>query len=105
MKLGHRHGGVRPQAQGLKDLAAGSHEVALDGPTGQHDEMVFASQPIGAVYVSLLAGANMGVLNIMAGEDQADVFINGVKYQRPTKQGRLLIYLPPKKYTVRVQNG
>jgi serine/threonine-protein kinase len=87
----------------LKDLAAGSHELILDGPTGQHDKMVFECQPGGAVYAALLAGANMGVLNIMAGEDQAEVFINGVKYQRATKQGRLLIYLPPKKYTIRVQ--
>jgi hypothetical protein len=87
----------------FKDLAAGPHEVVLDGPTGQHDQMVFAAQPAGAVYASLLAGANMGLLNVMAGEDQADVFINGVKYQRATKLGWLLIYLPPKKYTVRVQ--
>ena len=87
----------------FQDLAAGSHELVLDGPTGQHDKMVFETQPGGAVYASLLTGANMGVLNIIAGENQADVFINGVKYPRGTKQGRLLIYLPPKKYTVRVQ--
>jgi hypothetical protein len=29
----------------------------------------------------------MGVLNIMAGEDQAAVFIDGVKYQRGTSRG------------------
>ncbi len=96
-------GSLGAQSIEFTDLAAGSHEVVLDGPSGQHDKMVFESQPIGAVYASLLAGANMGVLNIMAGEDQADVFINGVKYKRATKQGRLLIYLPPKKYTIRVQ--
>src|ERR1035438_5113427 len=55
--------------------------------------MVFQSQPIGAVYASLLAGANMGVLMVIAGEDQADVFINGVKYQSGTKQGLALIGL------------
>ena len=96
-------GNLAARSLEFKDLAAGSHELILDGPTGQHDAMVFQSQPIGAVYASLLAGANMGVLMVIAGEDQADVFINGVKYQSGTKQGRLLIYLPPKKYTIRVQ--
>jgi hypothetical protein len=86
----------------FKDLAAGSHELMLDGPTGQHDKMVFESQPTGAVYASLLSGANMGVLNIVASEDHADVFINGA-YQRGTENGRLLVYLPPRKYTIRVQ--
>jgi len=86
----------------FKDLAAGSHELILDGPTGQHDKMVFESQPTGAVYASLLSGANMGVLNIVASEDHADVFINGA-YQRGTEHGHLLVYLPPRKYTVRVQ--
>jgi tetratricopeptide (TPR) repeat protein len=86
----------------FRDLAAGSHELILDGPTGQHDKMVFESQPTGAVYASLLTGANMGVLNIAASEDHADVFING-NYQRGTEHGHLLVYLPPRKYTVRVQ--
>jgi len=61
----------------------GSHELILDGPTGQHDKMVFESQPTGAVYASLLSGANMGVLNIVASEDHADVFINGAYSAAP----------------------
>jgi serine/threonine-protein kinase len=95
-------GSLGAQSLELKDLAAGSHELILDGPTGQHDKMVFESQPTGEVYASLLSGTNMGVLNIVASQDHADVFINGA-YQRGTENGRLLIHLPPQKYTVRVQ--
>jgi serine/threonine-protein kinase len=87
----------------LKDLAAGSHEVILNGPTGQRDKIVFESQTIGAVYASLLSDANMASLIVVADEDQADVFIDGVKYPRSVKQGHLQIYLPPKKYRIRVQ--
>jgi serine/threonine-protein kinase len=100
---GKLSGNLAAGGMDFKDLAAGSHELMLDGPTGQHDKMVFETQPIGAIYTSLLTDANMGVLNITTGLDQADVFIDGVKYPRSTKQGRLLIYLPPKKYSVRVQ--
>ncbi len=96
-------GNLGPGGVEFHDLAAGSHEVLLDGPTGQHDQILFETQPTGAIYVSLMGGANMGVLSITGGDDGAQVFINGVKYQRATKQGRLLIYLPPKKYTIRMQ--
>jgi hypothetical protein len=88
----------------LTDVGPGSHELVLDGPTGQHDTAVFDVQPNGAIYVLMLSGANMGVLDITANVDQANVFIDGARYQRPTSRGRLQIYLPPKKYTVRVEN-
>lgn len=88
----------------LTDVGPGSHELVLDGPTGRHDTAVFDVQPNGAIYVLMLSGANMGVLDITANVDQANVFIDGARYQRPTSRGRLQIYLPPKKYTVRVEN-
>jgi serine/threonine-protein kinase len=96
-------GNLGPSGLSLSGLGAGSHELVLDGPTGQHDTTVFDVQPNGGVYLLMLSGANMGVLDITANVDQAAVFIDGIKYQRPTSRGRLQIYLPPKKYSIRVE--
>ena len=85
------------------DLSTGTHELLLDGPAGQHDRIVFDAQPSAAVYASLRTNRNVGELRVTASEDDAEVYINGEKYKRKTTHGRLLIYLTPKQYTVRVQ--
>jgi serine/threonine-protein kinase len=92
-------------ANGLdfKDLSTGTHELILDGPAGQHDRVVFDAQPSAAVYASLRTNRNVGELRVTASEDDAEVYINGEKYKRKTTRGRLLIYLAPKQYTVRLQ--
>lgn len=87
----------------LQGLAAGTHELALDNLTSQHEKIVFESQPSATLYVSLGASQNLGVLYIETNEDQAQLYINGEKYKRDTKLGRLAVYLPPKKYTVSLQ--
>ena len=96
-------GNLGPSGLLLAGVGAGSHELVLDGPTGQHDTPVFDVLPNGSIYVLLLSGANMGVLDITANVDQANVFIDGARYQRPTSRGRLQIYLPPRKYSIRVE--
>jgi len=87
----------------FKDLSTGTHELLLDGPAGQHDRVVFDAQPSPAVYASLRTNRNVGELRVTANEDDAEVYINGEKYKRKTTHGRLLIYLAPKHYTVRLQ--
>ena len=87
----------------FKDLSTGTHELLLDGPAGQHDRVVFDAQPSAAVYASLRTNRNVGELRVTANEDDAEVYINGEKYKRKTTHGRLLIYLAPKQYTVRLQ--
>jgi serine/threonine-protein kinase len=87
----------------FKDLSTGTHELLLDGPAGQHDRVLFDAQPSPAVYASLRTNRNVGELRVTANEDDADVYINGEKYKRKTTHGRLLIYLAPKQYTVRLQ--
>ncbi|HUI78225.1 MAG TPA: PEGA domain-containing protein [Bryobacteraceae bacterium] len=92
-------------ANGLdfKDLSTGTHELRLAGPAGQQDRITFDAQPSAAVYASLRTNRNVGELRVAANEDDAEVYINGEKYKRKTTHGRLLIYLSPKQYTVRVQ--
>lgn len=87
----------------FKDLSTGTHELLLDGPAGQHDRVVFDAQPSAAVYASLRTNRNVGELRVTANEDDAEVYINGEKYKRKITHGRLLIYLTPKQYTVRLQ--
>jgi tetratricopeptide (TPR) repeat protein len=100
---GKAAGTVDTNGLDFKDLSTGTHELVLDGPAGQHDRVVFDAQPSAAVYASLRTNRNVGELHVTANEDDADVYINGEKYKRKTTHGRLLIYLAPKQYTVRIQ--
>jgi serine/threonine-protein kinase len=96
-------GGLTADGMPLQGLTPGTHELALDSATGQHDRIVFESQPSASLYVSLEASQNLGWLSVETNEDQAHLFINGEKYKRDTARGRLVVYLFPKKYTVTVQ--
>jgi serine/threonine-protein kinase len=87
----------------FQGLTPGTHEMALDTQTSQHDKIVFESQPSATLYLSLGSSRNLGVLYVATNEDQADLYINGQKYRRDTKRGRLVVYLAPKKYTVALQ--
>jgi len=87
----------------LQNLSPGSHELVMDSDAGQHDRMVFESQPSATLFVSLGTAQNLGTLSVETNEDQAHLLINGQKYKRDTARGRLVVYLFPKKYTVTVQ--
>jgi hypothetical protein len=45
----------------------------------------------------------VGGLRIATEEDGVAVYINGQRYRRATQRGRLLVYLSPRQYTVRVE--
>jgi len=96
-------GGLSTDGLPLQGLTPGTHELALDSAAGQHDRIVFESQPSASLYVSLEASQNLGVLSVETNEDQAHLFLNGEKYKRDTARGRLVVYLFPRKYTVTVQ--
>jgi cytochrome c-type biogenesis protein CcmH/NrfG len=87
----------------LQDLTPGNHELLFDGPAGQHDRVTFDAQPSAAVLASLRTSRNVGALHIESNEDDASVFINGQPYARKTARGRLIIYEPPRLYTIRLQ--
>jgi serine/threonine-protein kinase len=96
-------GALPPDGLPLENLTQGTHELALDTQTSGHDKIVFEAQPSATLYVSLGASQNLGVLYISTNQDQAQLYINGDKYKRDTKRGRLVVYLFPKKYTVAMQ--
>lgn len=100
---GQQVGDLTADGMPLRSLTPGPHSLSLDNQTGQHDKIVFESQPSATLYVSLGTSQNLGVLYVEANEDQAQLLINGQKYKRDTKLGRLVVYLPPKKYTVALQ--
>ncbi len=86
----------------MKDLAPGPHEITIDAPGGLHQKIAFDSGPSNRLQASFVTNQNLGVLRVLA-DDGATVYINGEKYRRTTKNGRLVIYLPPKQYAVRVE--
>ena len=57
----------------------------------------------GIVAASLLTERNVGSLRIVTGDDDVAVYLNGQKYKRATTRGRLLVYLAPKQYAVRIE--
>jgi serine/threonine-protein kinase len=100
---GNLIGDLPPDGLPLQNLTPGTHELALDTLTSGHDKIVFEAQPAATLYLSLGTSQNLGVLYVATNEDQAQLYINGEKYKRDTRRGRLVVYLVPKKYTVTMQ--
>ena len=100
---GQPAGDLPPDGLPLQNLAPGTHELQLDGSAHEQDKIVFEAQPSAALYISLRTSRNLGVVNVVANEDEAELYINGDKYRRTTKRGRLILYLVPKQYALRLQ--
>ena len=88
----------------LNNLWNGEHELTL-GAGRRERTVVFdrGERPFLAAF--LKSDRPVGSLRISTGEDGAGVFLNGEKYRRETLNGRLLIYLYPKKYKVGVEKA
>ena len=52
---------------------------------------------------ALLSQQNIGVLNVTANEDGAEIYLNGERTSRTTMRGQARLNLPPKTYVVRLQ--
>lgn len=89
----------------FEHLAPGAHEISIEEPGGQTSKLSFNSGTSPALVASLVTNRNLGVLDIQTNQDEAEVFLNGDKYRRSTKNGRLRLYLPPKRYSVRVEKN
>jgi cytochrome c-type biogenesis protein CcmH/NrfG len=87
----------------IRDLASGSHELVVQSPSKQTSKVVFDSGSSTSIFASLVTNQNLAVLNVSTGEDGVDIYINGEKYRRQTKNGTLRVYLPPKSYSIRAQ--
>ena len=86
----------------LKDLAPGPHEILMT-INGLPRKFPFESSANSGIVASLFTEKNVGSLRIITGDDDVAVYLNGQKYKRATTRGRLLVFLAPKQYTVRVE--
>ncbi|MGB9455005.1 MAG: PEGA domain-containing protein [Bryobacteraceae bacterium] len=86
----------------LKDLAPGPHEVQVT-INGLPQKIPLESSAMSGISAYLLTERNVGALRIMTGYDDAVVYLNGQKSTLPITRGRLMLYLPPKQYAVRVE--
>jgi hypothetical protein len=86
----------------LKDLAPGPHEVLMT-INGLPRKVAFESSATSGIVASLLTERNVGSLRIVTGDDDVAVYLNGQKYKRATTRGRLLVFLAPKQYAVRIE--
>ena len=96
-------GSLTPDGLQIPDLAPGSHELVLQSPAKETSRVVFDSGSSTSIFASLLTNQNLAVLNISTSDDGVDIYINGEKYRRQSKNGALRVYLPPKSYTVHAQ--
>jgi serine/threonine protein kinase len=95
-------GDLVPEGLELKDLAMGPHDLTV-GEGNSQLKKVIEINPAPVLTAFLEANLNAGTLVIMAGEDGADVYLNGVKYRRQTSRGgQLRIPREPQVYHVRV---
>lgn len=100
---GKAWGEVPPEGLAITGLAAGSHELVWSGAGGLTRRLLFDATQPPSLIVLLTADAALGALRLTTGEDDVSVLLNGELYRRKTQRGRLLIYLPPKQYRVRVE--
>ncbi len=93
---------VGAEGAALNNLWKGEHELTLG--TGRRERTVLfdrGERPYLAAF--LRSHRPLGALRISTGEDGTSVFLNGKRYRRETRNGRLFIYLHPKQYRVRVE--
>jgi hypothetical protein len=86
----------------LKDLASGPHEILMT-MNGLPHKFAFESSATSGIVASLFTERNVGSMRIVTGDDDVAVYLNGQKYKRATTRGRLLVFLAPKQYAVRVE--
>jgi eukaryotic-like serine/threonine-protein kinase len=90
----------------LSSIASGAHQIAITHSSDQYKFDIDAGAGP-SLNVFLESGQNSGTLVVVAGQDQAKVFLNGKALPQLTRNGQLRIpNLDVKDYTVRVtKNG
>ncbi|HOQ46440.1 MAG TPA: PEGA domain-containing protein [Bryobacteraceae bacterium] len=99
---GQPAGEVLAEGLELSGLAPGPHELSVsNGGTLIRKVIETGQAPVLTVFLE--ADRNIGTLLIVAGEEGADVYLDGVRYPRQTGPGGLLrIQRTPRQYRVRV---
>lgn len=99
---GQQAGQITADGLGLTSLQDGSHEVQL-GEGNSQMTLAFQAGGIPTLAAFLKSDRNVGGLRIITGEDDVVVYLNGTEYRRKTQRGRLLVYLYPREYKVRIE--
>jgi serine/threonine protein kinase len=95
-------GEIGAEGLALEKLQPGPHELLLsDGKTQL--KKIIETGPAPVITAFIQSDQNIGTLVIMAGQDNADVYIDGMKYRRQTSRGgQLRIAREPGRHRVRV---
>jgi hypothetical protein len=94
-------GVLGPTGLDLKDVTPGAHEILVESTAGSA-RAAFDAGSTGLV-AALMSQQNIGVLYISTNLDGVDIYVNGEKSKRTTRNGTVRLNLPPKTYAVRVQ--
>jgi serine/threonine-protein kinase len=95
-------GDLGPEGLELNNLTPGLHDLSVSDGKQQLKKVIEIS-PAPVLSAFLQSDQNLGMLVILAGEDGADVYLNGTKYRRQTSRGgQLRIPREPKEYHVRI---
>lgn len=86
----------------LSGLSPGPHELSVSDGRTRFKKMIEIS-PAPVLTAFLESDQNIGTIVVMAGEEGAEVYLDGVKYYRQTgRGGQLRIPRTPRQYRVRV---
>ncbi|HEY1660144.1 MAG TPA: protein kinase [Candidatus Sulfotelmatobacter sp.] len=97
---------IPPSGADLNSIPSGAHQLSITHGSDQYKlDLEASAAPV--VNLFLESGQNLGTLVVVAGQDQAKVYLNGKALPRLTRNGQLRISnLEPKDYSVRVsKNG
>lgn len=89
----------------LQSLQPGRHEAVLQVPNRGTRTVVFDVSAAPSLVVVATADLAVAGLRILSNEDGATVLLNGAPLPQKIARGQLLIYLPPKPYSVRVEKS
>ena len=79
-------GDLGPEGLELNNLTPGLHDLSVSDGKQQLKKVIEIS-PAPVLSAFLQSDQNLGMLVILAGEDGADVYLNGTKYRRQTSRG------------------
>src|SRR5579872_5377283 len=89
----------------LNSISLGAHQLSITHGSDQY-KLDLEATAAPALNLFLESGQNLGTLIVVAGQDQAKVFLNGKALPHLTRNGQLRIpNLEPKDYTVRVSKS
>ncbi len=94
-------GAIANDGLDIHDLSPAPHQLIIDSPAA-HATLLFNGGAFANIVASLTTNQNLSVLDIITHEDDVQIFLNNEKFRRTTRRGRIRLYLPPKKYAVRV---